>query len=145
MRAIYETKQDIQRERSVAEKLAELWQAQARHLPRLYPVDVAMLRNGRVVAFLEIKNRTRPYTDFSRFYRISLHKYVEMTKLKATTDLPVLLVVRFGCGTIAYRQTELNDKPTVVYSGRVDRNDPADLEPHVELPIKDFIVLDTTN
>jgi hypothetical protein len=85
-----------------------------------------LLYRGNVVAFFEIKTSTYAFGECP-FFRIGRRKVVELQTLHSIVRVPVLIVVRFGCGTIAYLDVTL-EHSIVENWGRDDRGDSGDRE-----------------
>ena len=135
-RPIYETIQDLTNESSVMYALSEKFNCTFRKMPRKYGLDYAALRDGRVVAFLEVKCRTCRSDKYEE-YMLSLHKVMAATKLSSTTNLPCFLVVAW---TDAIGYTHIS-APSVGFGGRQDRNDNDDMEPVALIPINHFHIV----
>lgn len=138
-RPLYETKENLKGEHEVADKIAHLWKAKLSKLPIKYKVDYAAERNGKIVAWIEIKCRTNDMNDYQT-YMLSLDKYNASIELGKVTNLPVTLVVKWN-DKIGYADL-LHCRGVIKMGGRVDRGDPQDLEPAVFIPIEDFRELD---
>lgn len=82
-----------------------------------------LLYRETVVAFFEVKTCGKPAGSWIT----SRRKIEELRKLYSIVRVPVLVVVRFACGVIAY--LDVNAPYEVIADwGRSDRNDPADRE-----------------
>jgi hypothetical protein len=124
---------DFINESSVISALSKKFNCTFRKMPIKYGLDYAALRNGRVVAFIEIKCRTCRSDKYDE-YMISLHKVMAAAKLSSTTNLPCFLVVAW---TDAIGYTHIS-APSVEFGGRQDRNDEDDIEPVALIPISHF-------
>ena len=136
VRPLYETDEDRGREGSFIEELCIAWQCEARKLPMHYKLDFAMIRDGVIKAFLEIK--VRNYTmDYFDTYMLSMSKVLAAREYSAFADVPSLLAVRWsdGDGFIALNSMEDFD---IGFGGRADRGDSQDMEPVVFIPIANF-------
>lgn len=136
MRPVYESSNDICREAGVAEILSSSWRCAIHKLPRLYSCDFAAMREKAIHAWLEIKVRNASYST----YLISLHKWMKGVELAEVSGKPFFLVVSWpvnGKQVVMYYPVT-REKVRVVIGGRRDRNDPADIEPMVEIPTDRF-------
>jgi len=135
-RPLYETSEDLGRERDVVANIEKRWSCQAQKLPMRYKLDYALMRNGKVSAWAEIKCRGQRYAT----YLISLDKVSAGLRLSEISSLPFLIVVRYDDGT--YYCTVTKDLVyDIEWGGRKDRNDPEDQEPVLMIPMKFFLPL----
>jgi len=138
-RPVYETPEDIIREASIQEEFIEAVYGdnelvKAIKLPKFYAIDYALTKyNGQIVGWLEIKSRTIPSNKYSS-YILSYRKWREGISISQESGLPYYLAVKWTdkLGVITFP----NSIPTsLVIGGRLDRSDPDDIEPMVEIPI----------
>lgn len=134
-RPLYETKEHLKGETEVVNTIEYLWKANLKKLPIKYKLDYAAERNGKIVAWVEIKCRTNGMNDYQT-YMLSLDKYNASIELGNVTNLPVTLVVKWTDKT-GYVDL-LNCRGVIKMGGRIDREDPQDVEPVVFIPIQDF-------
>jgi hypothetical protein len=85
-----------------------------------------VLYRDYVVAFAEIKTCRYVFREIPHF-TIGRRKVIELRTLQSIVRVPVLIVVRFGCGTLGYLDVTL-DHWIVENWGRDDRGDTADRE-----------------
>jgi len=135
MRPIYETKEDLAKEASLGSLISKRWRCTMQKLQPRDHFDYAAVREGRVVAFIEIKNRTNKMSQYST-YMISMTKVINATMTTIATGIPCFLVVRWIDKT-GYINIG-NVDTTVTMGGRVDRSDPQDVEPVCHIDIRDF-------
>jgi hypothetical protein len=90
-------------------------------------IDGLLFRHRHVVAFAEIKSSSYPFRQQFTGWITALKKVMAARELHSVVRVPVIIVVRFGCGTIAYVN---HDDPfeRVESWGRHDRNCPGDIE-----------------
>lgn len=131
----YETAENLAAEEQIAEQISVLWKASLTKLPIRYKLDYAAERNGRIVAWIEVKTRKYKKSDFDTFM-LSLDKYLAAIEIGKVTNLPVTLVVRWT-DKIGYVDL-MNCRGVVKMGGRKDRNDSQDIQPAVYIPIDDF-------
>lgn len=136
MRPLYENQNTLDREREVAQFLGGRWNCEFVKLPMQYRVDFAAVRDGSVVAFVEIKGRGRQYPQMF----LSLQKYLHGRQLAEFLDVPFLIVYAFADGSVHMRKTT-DEKPKVAIGGRTDRGDWQDVEPQALINLSDCSVL----
>ncbi len=134
-RPMYETSESLKNESEVASRISSAWNTKLNKLPIKYRVDYAAERNGKIVAWIEVKTRKYNMNDFDSFM-LSLDKYNASVQLGSITNLPVTLVVRWS-DKIGYADL-LHCRGVIKMGGRKDRGDPQDVEPAVYIPIDDF-------
>jgi len=139
VRPLYETEEDIGREQSFVEDLCTAWQCEAKKLPIHYKLDFALMRNGIVKAFLEMKVRNYAKGDFAT-YMVSMAKVLAAREYSAFANVPSLLAVRWNdvSGFIALNNMKDFE---IGFGGRGDRGDSQDMEPVVFIPINNFELL----
>ena len=137
-RPIYENDTTRSAEREIVTVLADRWNCTAAKLPRAYILDFAMVRGGKVVAFLEVKDRPSygwDHLDRMGGYFVSMHKWLKGREMLESAGIPFTLAVR-ASGDLRYLvQTHgsawAHDGFRI--GGRADRNDWQDREPVVHL------------
>ena len=139
MRQQYETEQTLAAERQVVESVKHP-DEQAVKLPKQYRIDFALVFDGSVKRFVEVKCRTNHSTQFDT-YIISLAKVSAAKHLAQVTKLPVFLVVKWNdaTGCVLLDQVESSH---ITFGGRYDRGDWQDEEPLVHIPISDFFMFE---
>ena len=137
----YETQETLDAEEKIANTISELWKAKLSKLPIRYKLDYAAERNGRIVAWIEIKTRKYKWADFDTFM-LSLDKYLAAVELGKVTNLPVTLVVKW-VDKVGYVDL-LNCTGVVKMGGRNDRNDTQDVQPVIYIPMNNFRELETS-
>jgi hypothetical protein len=132
---MYETSESLKNENEVASRISSAWNTKLNKLPIKYRVDYAAERNGKIVAWIEVKTRKYNMNDFDSFM-LSLDKYNASVQLGSITNLPVTLVVRWK-DKIGYADL-LHCRGVIKMGGRKDRGDPQDIQPAAYIPIDDF-------
>lgn len=135
MRPIYETKEDLEKEASLGSIISRRWKCRMQKLQPRDPFDYAAVRDGKISAFIEIKNRTNKMLQYPT-YMISMTKVVNATMTTISTGLPCFLVVRW-IDKIGYINIG-NVETFVTMGGRIDRSDPQDVEPVCHIDIRTF-------
>lgn len=135
-RPLYETSEDLGKERAVIADIEQRWRCQAQKMPVRYKLDYALMRDGKVCAWTEVKCRGQRYGT----YMISLDKISAGLRLSDLSKCPFIIIVRYDDGT--YYCTVTNDLVfDIQWGGRKDRNDPEDEEPVLMIPMKFFLPL----
>lgn len=135
MRPIYETEEDLAKEASLGSIIARHWKCRMQKLQPRDHFDYAAIRDGKVSAFIEIKNRTNKMSQYPT-YMISMTKVINATMTTIATGIPCFLVVRWIDKT-GYVNIG-NIDTTVTMGGRTDRSDPQDVEPVCHIDIGEF-------
>lgn len=149
-RTIYETEEDLANEREIRLELEKKWNCKGKKLPKKSIVDFAMFREGEIVSFIEIKDRSknqkRQSIDHKKGHPSLLISALKLREGKYIIDhykKPFLLVVRFieGIYYIKYEGSLDLTRYTMKVLGRKDRKDPEDIEPVFLIPKREFIPL----
>lgn len=138
-RPMYESGDDLSRERLVAKRVAEAFGMEAVKLPKSYPMDFALVLNNSVSVLLEVKCRTCSMSQYDT-YMLSLAKLAHCQQLGKTGNIGVKLAVAWSCGTIGGIDL-MSVSPTISIGGRTDRGDWQDIEPVAHIPISSFTLL----
>ena len=132
-RPTFKTEADTVAELTVADVVAQWANAQYLKIGKDDPdqekprIDGLLYRDGRVVVFLEIKSRSCRFGAYPDGWIISEKKVIALRSLHNIVRVPVVLIINFACGTIAYVNTaEIYRR--VERFGRFDRNSPGDIE-----------------
>lgn len=138
---MYETDEDLAREKVVIGKLARLLGCKPMKLPpERYFVDHALLQGNEVYAFAEAKVRHKEYDS----YIISLHKWMWLERFAEHAQNASILVVQWptklGCVSVLPE----NCHRVATWGGRWDRGDWRDQEPMIRVPFDRFTILETT-
>jgi hypothetical protein len=134
-RKLYESPENLEKERNVALFLEEKWKCESVKMPIKYGLDFALRRNKRLMGFCEIKclnYEMHEFDSMSGGYFISLGKFMAAKTLVEFTKLPFFLVLNTKSG-IFYRKFDNFDNLEFTVNGRKDRNDWQDFEPMVLL------------
>jgi hypothetical protein len=139
MRPTYETQEDLDIENKIASLLEKTWNCDMVKMPVRYHLDFVMKRNGKAVAFCEIKTRSRTMEAINKLggYLLDIGKWSSAKQLVDCSGLPFILVVCTLDGTYYARFTEFVPKGVDV-KGRTDRNDWQDVGPCVVLDTQLF-------
>jgi len=139
VRPLYETTADLEGEASVATTLASIWNCEFVKLPLRYHLDFVVTRNGRAVAYAELKTRNYSMADIDKMggYLMSIGKWSAAKQICDASLLPFVLIVKTLDGLYRSSFTEFIPDDVLV-RGRTDRNDWQDIEPCVLLNTKRF-------
>ena len=134
-RPIYENDETMADEAEVIDQVAARWKAGWTKLPRSYRADYALSREGKIVAWVEVKCRSNSREQYPT-YMLSLGKEMALLDLARHTGCPAILVVRWtdqmGYVTLPVEGAH------VMMGGRKDRGDSADIEPTIHIPTSAF-------
>jgi hypothetical protein len=99
-----------------------------------YFVDFMGVRNGKVVAVIEVKRRNNEYKRYPTLI-LSLAKFNHGAEFYMVNGLKFIFAVQFDDGCYFY-EYQNGDKFPVGFGGRTDRGDVEDIEPVVHIPIE---------
>lgn len=136
MRPIYEAPTD---------RANELAMARLYTRPGVVPVqtkklsdfDVAFVRDGRVLSVAEIKCRNNPMLAYPT-YMISADKLGRLCWFAQCHKVVAMIIVSWSCGTVGHITMPCQHHLEI--GGRVDRNDPMDIEVVAHIPINQFTI-----
>lgn len=136
-RPIYETDEDRVNEKRML-RLAYP-DRQAFKLPRSYHADFWLPHSELPPVIVECKQRSAYFGEYDT-YAISLGKYMACMRLAEMMGGFFHIVTSWSDGIVAVAQmvTERTCHHPIKPGGRYDRNDPADVEPMVHIPIGAF-------
>jgi hypothetical protein len=128
------TAADLRREDEIAAVLARQWRCELRTLGKYSPVDRWAMRDGAVVAVVEIKARN---VDSDRYPTVFLaaRKWVALTLAAAELCVPALFVVGFHDGVFWLDLDDLADLKRPRLAGHAVPRCPNDLEPMHDVPV----------
>ena len=140
IRPLYETSKDLERESAFFADISSKWRCTGKKLNMRCFADYTLERDSKIVGWCEIKCRNIRSSDYDTS-NIGLIKLMGLRDLARHTALPVFLCIRWNDmdGYIDIGST-IRDLEFVMW-GRKDRNDASDMQPYVQIPIKEFIQL----
>ena len=142
-RKYYETEEDLKRERNVADFIESKWDCKCMKLSFKDKLDFAIVRQGKIKAWIEIKCRNikkqlegdlgYPYEK----YMISMSKINAGIRLSKETDKPFYLIVKFDNGIFYYEPKK--EDLDLEWGGRIQtQRDEGDLEPVYKICNRNF-------
>jgi len=135
-RPLYESENDRRRERAAMERLLDGSDNTARKLPIRYEVDFAIIKNGEIVSWAEVKCRNNASSLYPTLM-ISAAKIWKGSTLSIQTGKPFFIVAEWTDG-IGYLKVTNVGLFELGFGGRTDRNDDQDVEPVYFIPIEMF-------
>jgi hypothetical protein len=143
MRPTYETDHDRQVERELIDLfIHESSTAKKLPLGGRYTIDFAVYRNtGDLAAVVEVKNRPTWEERYQTVF-LSLSKTKELLEFEAI-GVPAYFLVRLAEFGVYYWRCRSISGLHIRHGGRRDRDDHADTEPCVHIPVSDLTPLTT--
>lgn len=136
MRPLYETQEDLDREREAIISLCAKTNSRPVKLPISAHADYMMVRDNEAKAIVEVKCRKNNRLAYDT-YMISKHKYEGLLSWTNYGLMPILLVS--WADSIGY--IRLPCQHEIAKGGRTDRGDAQDIEPVVHIKTTDFILI----
>lgn len=128
MSTLWETADDLKREADVVALYAQYKNCDYEKLPIAYKADYAFLRDGEIVAFIEIRCRNVAHDEYPTIM-LSLLKWHDVNAMAKAAGVPAMFVVRYTDGVYAIPFREMPDEITM--GGRALQRDSRDREPVV--------------
>jgi len=140
MRPLYETEANRINERAVAQLVEGKWNCKCVKLKKAYALDYAIVRDKKIVSFMEIKCRNYTMEKLGSMggFMISLHKWLEAKAICDVSNVPFCLVVRTNDGVFWHKTTDFKNYEVSI-GGRYDRGDDQDVEPVILLKPECFL------
>ena len=129
-----ETEETKRNENQLRKRIEKAWKIKMEKMPSTYTLDYAILRNGEVCSWIELKCRDNAYETYDT-YMISLKKWNACREFHRTSHLKAFLGVGFLDGDY-WVDTASVKEFSVKMGGRSDRNWSVDREPCVYFDIK---------
>lgn len=135
----HETELDRQKEAKVGEVIEAHFRCKLFPAPRNYKIDFLAVRNKRLVAFVEVKNRNYTMAEIERMggYLVALQKWTHAKAVHDVTGLKFVLAIGAQDGVWVAAISDFFVE-NLVYGGRTDRGDWQDMEPCVLVPVSRF-------
>lgn len=132
----HESPKDLANERAVLDILCKRWKCSAFKLPERYELDFALLRDGQLKCFVEVKCRGSAQAAYPTAV-VGFRKVYTGQTLAAVAKVPFYLVIRWT-DAIGYTSTFNGE---IRLGGRYDREDDQDPDLWMHVPITQFINL----
>ena len=105
-------------------------------LPKGYRIDFAMCDGEEITSWVEVECRKNPFKQYPTL-AIGITKLMAGLAFEHKTGLPFFLVVHWP-DFLGYIRIKSLSEFKILKGGRTDRNDSADVEPMVYIPIQMF-------
>jgi len=142
-RPLYETEDDRKRELAAINRLLRGTEKTVRKLPIRYGVDFAIITNGEITAWAEVKCRNNSSALYPTLM-ISAAKIWQGVYTSINTGKPFFVVAEWT-DKIGFTKIETVEGLSLGFGGRTDRNDSQDVEPVYFIPIKIFTMKEIKN
>ena len=136
-RPLYETEQDRINESAIRGKIEAHYGCILSKMPMKLSLDFMALRNGKAVAFLEMRQRKIAMNTYPT-YMLSLYKATQARLLTMTTGLPCFIAVQWTDKLGIAKLPPAFDDMHIEIGGTTRRDDPQDIEPMVHFDIAKF-------
>jgi hypothetical protein len=140
-RPLYETEHDLKLEQAIANRIEQGFAWKLRKLSRKYYLDfmafskTARWNEWKAVATIEVKRRNHPIHRYATVI-LSLAKYLKGVEYHDKLGLDFYFIVQFDNGCFKYKYHNGDgSRLQITMGGRTDRNDPADIEPVIHIPV----------
>ena len=84
----------VKEEEAFKKDIESYWDCKLEKLPIDYRLDYAVIMNGKIRAWIELKNRNL-YSNQYKDSMINLNKWMKAKEFKSISDLPIVLAVRY--------------------------------------------------
>lgn len=129
----YESKLDLENQRLAIERYCSAKGfGFSSIVRRTYSADYYLLLEGKIAGVVEYKRRHYEREEFKDLL-LSVKKWRACREHAKYLRVPFILLVEWDDGL--YRYVDTGRNVPVSFKGRTDRNDPADLEPCVMIPV----------
>lgn len=136
-RPLYETEQDRENERRLAEMIGAKYNYKFVKMPIKLSLDYMLTQDGVAKAFMEMRQRRTPMHKYPT-YMISLYKVIMASQLTQTTGLPCYLAVQWSDKAGICKLPPHIAPLSVAQGGSMQRGDPQDIEPVVYFDMSCF-------
>ena len=136
-RPLYETEQDRESERRLAEMIGAKYNYKFVKMPTKLSLDYMLTQDGIAKAFMEMRQRRTPMHKYPT-YMISLYKVMMASQLTQTTGLPCYLAVQWSDKAGICKLPPHIAPLSVAQGGSMQRGDPQDVEPVVYFDMSCF-------
>lgn len=136
-RPLYETEQDRENERRLAEMIGAKYNYKFVKMPIKLSLDYMLTQDGIAKAFMEMRQRKTPMHKYPT-YMISLYKVMMASQLTQTTGLPCSLAVQWSDKAGICKLPPDITPLRISQGGSMQRGDPQDIEPVVYFDMSCF-------
>jgi hypothetical protein len=137
-RPLYETEQDRENERRLAEMIGAKYNYKFVKMPIKLSLDYMLIGlDGMARAFMEMRQRKTPMHKYPT-YMISLYKVMMASQLTQTTGLPCYLAVQWSDKAGICKLPPHTAPLRIAKGGSMQRGDPQDIEPVVYFDMSCF-------
>ncbi len=136
-RPTYETAQDRSNERKLASLIERTHGCMLQKMPIKLHLDYMATRDGRAVAFIEMKQRKTAMRQYPT-YMLSLLKAIQASAITQTTGLPCFLAVQWSDAAGICKLPPDHEGMHIEMGGTTRRGDPQDIEPVLHFNIANF-------
>ncbi len=132
---IFATEQDKENEAQIGALVAKRWNCEVCHFGQLCVIDWYARRAGRMIGILELKNSTKPSTQYQCAW-LNVRKWLALTMGSIGLGVPALFVVRWSDGMVRWQFVKDIDATHHRMGGTKYRvKSDSDIEPVIEVPI----------
>ena len=125
------------KEKNFKLSIEQKWNCKLEKLPIVYSFDYAIIKNGEIKGFVELKKREFKTTHFNDSM-INLNKWIKGKELRDSTGLPTILICRYIDKDI-YCILEETTKRKLKWGARTTKTrDWQDIQPAVHIYINQF-------
>lgn len=132
---IFATDHDKANEDFVAGLIERVWHCEVRPFGNLCPVDFYALRDGRMVAVLELKSRTVASTRYDSVF-LNVRKWLSLVIAGVGLGCPAIFVVNFTDGLKYIRVDEIDARSIRIGGCAKIVKSMTDIEPVILVPIQ---------
>ena len=141
---MHETEADRRAEWEIVNELLARWGARAKKLHLKYKLDFMVYKSNKAIAWVEAKDR--PTWEGYETYLLGFHKWCGAHQYLSFSRLPTVIAVRLKGQLMTYNVAPYDlGEFDIREGGRMDRDETADIEPVIHIPIEKFSLFDEHN
>lgn len=130
----FASQSDREAEDHAAAILERAWGLKLHRYEPFDEIDWYAARNGMTVAFIELKTRSHPSTQFPTVF-LNYRKYLALFTSWQATGKKCIFVVQFSDGIRAVNVLDINATSLPIRGCRRIVKSPLDIEPVIEVPV----------
>ena len=130
---------DRENEDEAAAALGSAWKCELRKWPKLFPIDFYAVRDGRMVANVELKSRTFDSTKHADVF-MAYRKWDVLMRSVTLAGCPGYFVVKFT-DCMKYVNVAHVDPRKMTLGGRAQPRCATDIEPMILVPVADMVTV----